>query len=253
MNEVSSMRMDKQVVLVTGGAGGIGAATVARMVREGAKVASLDRTAHEVEGAFTTTVDLDVPNELEDAADRVRSAVGDPDVVIHCAAASVFGDTIETSDADMERIFRVNVGSAFRLGKIFAPAMQRKGRGAFVLLSSITGIVGAQGLSAYAASKGALITLTRTMALELAESGVRVNCVCPASVDTPLLRQSFLRSADPEAARERNRKRHPLGRFGTPDDVANLVLFLASEEASWITGGTYVIDGGASIARRWKD
>jgi NAD(P)-dependent dehydrogenase (short-subunit alcohol dehydrogenase family) len=247
------MRMDKQVVLVTGGAGGIGAATVARMVREGAKVASLDRTSHQIEQVFTTTVDLNLPNELEDAADRVRSAVGDPDVVIHCAATSVFGDTVETADADLERIFRVNVGSAFRLGKIFAPAMQRKGRGAFVLLSSITGIVGAQGLSAYAASKGALITLTRTMALELAESGVRVNCVCPASVDTPLLRESFLRSPDPEAARERNRKRHPLGRFGTPDDVANLVLFLASEEASWITGGTYVIDGGASIARRWKD
>lgn len=248
-----SMRMDKQVVLVTGGAGGIGAATVARMVREGAKVVSIDRTPHQVEGVFTTTVDLNVPDELANAADRVRSAVGDPDVVVHCAATSTFAETAATSDGDMERIFRVNVGTAFRLGKLFAPAMQRKGRGAFVLLSSITGIVGAQGLSAYAASKGALITLTRTMALELAESGVRVNCVCPASVDTPLLHASFARTADPKDARERNRKRHPLGRFGTPEDVANLVLFLASEEASWITGGTYVIDGGASIARGWKD
>lgn len=247
------MRMDKQVVLVTGGAGGIGGATVERMLREGATVASIDKTVHQVEGVFTTTVDLNSPDELELAADRVRTAIGDPDVVIHCAAASVFGDTVETSDTDMERIFRVNVGTAFRLAKIFAPAMQKKGRGAFVLLSSITGIVGAQGLSAYAASKGALITLTRTLALELAESGIRVNCVCPASIDTPLLRASFARASDPEAARERNRKRHPLGRFGTPEDVANLVLFLASEEASWITGGTYVIDGGASIARRWKD
>jgi NAD(P)-dependent dehydrogenase (short-subunit alcohol dehydrogenase family) len=247
------MRMDKHVVLVTGGAGGIGAATVERMVREGATVASIDKNAHQAGGVFTTAADLDLPNELELAAHRVQAAVGDPDVVIHCAAASVFGDTVETSDADLERIFRVNVGTAFRLSKLFAPAMQKKGRGAFVLLSSITGIVGAQGLSAYAASKGALITLTRTLALELAESGVRVNCVCPASIDTPLLRASFARTVDPAAARERNRKRHPLGRFGTPEDVANLVLFLASEEASWITGGTYVIDGGASIARRWKD
>src|SRR5271170_8018028 len=143
------MRMDKQVVLITGGAGGIGAATVVRMVRAGETVASLDRIAHQAEGVFTTTVDLNVPGELENAADRVRAAVGDPDIVIHCAATSVFGDTVETSDADMERVFRVNVGTAFRLGKIFAPAMQSKGHGAFVLLASITGIVGAQGLSAY--------------------------------------------------------------------------------------------------------
>jgi NAD(P)-dependent dehydrogenase (short-subunit alcohol dehydrogenase family) len=97
-------------------------------------------------------------------------------------------------------------------------------------------------------NRGALITLTRTMALELAGSGVRVNCVCPASVATPLLRASFLRSPV-QRQRERNRKRHPLGRFRTPEDVASLFLFLASDEASWVTGG----DWGASIARRWQN
>jgi NAD(P)-dependent dehydrogenase (short-subunit alcohol dehydrogenase family) len=247
------MRMKEKIVLVTGGAGGIGRAAAVRMQREGARVASLDRTSHEIEGVFTTTVDLDRTGDLEAAANRVRSAVGDPDIVIHCAGTSVFGHTIDTSPADIEKIYRVNVVSAFELGRLFAPSMQAKGAGAFVLLSSITGIVGAPDLSAYAASTGALITLTRTMARELAESNVRVNCVCPASIDTPLLRASFTRTSDPEAARERNRKRHPLGRFGTPEDVANLILFLASDEASWITGGTYVIDGGASIARRWQE
>jgi NAD(P)-dependent dehydrogenase (short-subunit alcohol dehydrogenase family) len=247
------MRMRDKVVVVTGGAGGIGAATVERLQREGAIVASLDRTPHELEGVFTTTADFEVGGDLEKAAGRIRTNVGDPDVVIHCAAASVFGQTIDTSSADVERIYRVNVTSAFELGRLFAPTMQAKREGAFVFAASITGIVGAPDLSAYAASKGALITLTRTMALELAESGIRVNCVCPASVDTPLLRAHFYRTSDPEAARERNRKRHPLGRFGTPEDVANLILFLASDEASWITGGTYVIDGGASIARRWQD
>ena len=245
--------MNGQVVMVTGGASGIGLATVRRMVREGAKVASLDRTTHKIEGAFTTVSDLNISAQVEGSADRVRAAVRDPHVIVHCAATSVFAETIETADADIERIFRVNVGSAFRLGRIFAPAMQKKGGGAFVFLASITGIMGARGQSAYAASKGALITLTKTMALELAESNVRVNCVCPASVDTPLLQASFQHDPDSEAARERNIKRHPLGRLGTPEDVANLILFLASEEASWITGGTYVIDGGASIARRWKD
>jgi NAD(P)-dependent dehydrogenase (short-subunit alcohol dehydrogenase family) len=249
----NSMRMKDKAVLITGGAGGIGKAAVLRMQREGARVASLDRSPHQIEGVFTTTVDLDRAGDLEAAAASVRSAIGDPDVVIHCAAASVFGPTIDTAKADIEKIYRVNVVSAFELGHLFAPAMKAKGAGAFVLLSSITGIVGAPDLSAYAASKGALITLTRTMALELAESNVRVNCVCPASIDTPLLRASFERATDPAAARARNIKRHPLGRFGTPDDVANLILFLASDEASWITGGTYVIDGGASIARRWQE
>jgi 2-keto-3-deoxy-L-fuconate dehydrogenase len=131
--------------------------------------------------------------------------------------------------------------------------MRSKRSGAFVVMASITGLVGAPGLSAYAASKGALITLTRTLALELAEWQIRVNCVCPASIDTPLLRASFERTADAARARELNIKRHPLGRLGTAEDVANLVLFLASDEAAWITGGTYVIDGGASIARRWEE
>lgn len=247
------MRMKNKVVAVTGGAGGIGAAVAVRMLREGARVASLDRVLHEIAGVFTTTADLSVSGDLDGAAEKIRAAVGDPDVVVHCAAMSVFGHTINTSPADIEKIYRVNVVSAFELGRLFAPAMQVKRGGAFVLAASITGIVGAPDLSAYAASKGALITLTRTMALELAESQVRVNCVCPASIDTPLLRASFIRTLDPEGAREQNRKRHPLGRFGTPEDVANLILFLASDEASWITGGTYVIDGGASIARRWQD
>ena len=247
------MRMNGRIVVVTGGASGIGAATVQRMVLEGARVASLDMTPHEAEGVFTAVVDLNVPGQLESAADLIRTNLGDPDVVIHCAAKSVFGETINTSQEDVESVFRVNVTSAFRLTSLFAPAMQAKGAGAFVLLASITGIVGATGISAYAASKGALITLTRTMALELAESGIRVNSVCPASVDTPLLRSHFERAPDPIAARENNRRRHPIGRLGTPEDVASLILFLASDEASWITGGTYVIDGGASIARRWQD
>jgi len=247
------MRMKDKVVVVTGGAGGIGAATVERLQREGAIVASVDRAPHEFARVFTTTGDLEVAGDLEKASERIRSAVGDPDVVVHCAAASVFGQTINTPNVEVERLYRVNVVSAFELARLFAPSMQAKEAGAFVFAASITGIVGAPDLSAYAATKGALITLTRTMALELAESNIRVNCVCPASVDTPLLRAAFVRAPDPEAARERNRKRHPLGRFGTPEDVANLILFLASDEASWITGGTYVIDGGASIARRWQD
>jgi 2-keto-3-deoxy-L-fuconate dehydrogenase len=91
------------------------------------------------------------------------------------------------------------------------------------------------------------------MALDHAKEGIRVNCICPASIDTPMLQASFDRQADPQAARARNVKRHPLGRLGTAEDVANLALFLASDEAAFITGGTYVVDGGALLARRWQE
>ena len=247
------MRLAGKTALITGGASGIGAACVARFVREGARVVSLDLEAHRPEGAAAVVADLGSDESVHAAAEEVRKAVGDVDIVVHSAATTAFATTLDTKPEDIERIFRVNVGGAYRLVKEFAPAMRCKKSGAFVVMASITGLVGAPGLSAYAASKGALITLTRTLALELAEWQIRVNCVCPASIDTPLLRASFERTADAAGARELNIKRHPLGRLGTAEDVANLVLFLASDEAAWITGGTYVIDGGASIARRWEE
>jgi NAD(P)-dependent dehydrogenase (short-subunit alcohol dehydrogenase family) len=119
--------------------------------------------------------------------------------------------------------------------------------------ASITGIVGAPGMAAYATSKGAIITFTRTLALEQAENGVRVNCICPASVETTMLQSSFEHAPDPQLARANNIRRHPLGRFATPLDVANLALFLVSDESAFITGTTSVVDGGALLARRWQE
>lgn len=247
------MRLAGKTALITGGASGIGAACVARFVREGARVVSLDLEKHQPDGAIAMVADLGSDESVGVAAEGVRRSVGHVDIVVHSAATTAFATTVETKPEDIERIFRVNVGGAYRLAREFTPAMRRKKSGAFLVMASITGLVGAPGLSAYAASKGALITLTRTLALELAEWQIRVNCVCPASIDTPLLRASFERTPDAARARELNIKRHPLDRLGTPEDVANLVLFLASDEAAWITGGTYVIDGGASIARRWEE
>jgi NAD(P)-dependent dehydrogenase (short-subunit alcohol dehydrogenase family) len=247
------MRLKGECALVTGGASGIGLATVKRFLEEGARCISLDLTPHSIPNAVSIAADLASDESIREAAAEIRRQVENPSIVVHAAATTAFATTFETDPSDIQRIFNVNIGGAFRLAREFGPAMQAAQKGSIVVLSSITGIVGAPGLSAYAASKGALITWTRTLALELAESQVRVNCVCPASIDTPLLRASFERTADPAKAREANIKRHPLGRLGTPEDVAGLILFLASSESSWITGGTYVIDGGASIARRWQE
>jgi 2-keto-3-deoxy-L-fuconate dehydrogenase len=132
----------------------------------------------------------------------------------------------------------------------FAPDMQRVGKGVFTFVSSINARMGAPGLAAYAASKGGLETFLKTFALEVADSGIRANGVAPASVDTPMLGASFDRAPDPAAARAANVLRHPLGRLGTAAEVAELILFLSSDAAAWITGTVVGIDGGAGITRR---
>jgi NAD(P)-dependent dehydrogenase (short-subunit alcohol dehydrogenase family) len=262
------MRLKDKVAIVTGGGSGIGRAAALRFAAEGAAVAVADvndTAARETEALITGAVaggsgraiavvgDLSRSEVVNTLVDRTVSELGVPTVMLNSAAITAFG-TVEESEADdFDRVLGINVRGIFLCARAVIPHMRQAGGGSIVNLSSITGIVGAPGMAAYATSKGAIITLTRTLALEVAEAQIRVNCICPASIDTPMLQASFDRLPDPAAARARNVKRHPLGRFGTPEDVANLALFLASDESSFITGGTYVIDGGASIARRWQE
>jgi NAD(P)-dependent dehydrogenase (short-subunit alcohol dehydrogenase family) len=258
------VRLAGKVAVVTGGGSGIGRASAMRFAREGARVVIADvdsgataATESEIrrQGGMAVAVIADVTRE-EDVAtlmDRTLQAFSPPTVLLNNAATTSFGTLAESPAQELDRVLSVNVRSAWVCARAVIPLMRDMGGGAIVNMSSITGIVGAPGMAAYSTSKGAIITLTRTLALELAEDGIRANCICPASIDTPMLQASFDRLPDPEAARARNVKRHPLGRLGTPDEVANLALFLASDEASFITGATYVIDGGALLARRWKE
>jgi NAD(P)-dependent dehydrogenase (short-subunit alcohol dehydrogenase family) len=258
------VRLAGKVAVVTGGGSGIGRASALRFAREGARVVIADvdsgataATESEIdcEGGTAIAVTADVARE-EDVGRlmaRTLATFGPPTVLLNNAATTSFGTLAESAADELDRVLTVNVRSAWVCAHAVIPLMRDAGGGAIVNMSSITGIVGAPGMAAYSTSKGAIITLTRTLALEVAEHGIRVNCICPASIDTAMLRASFDRQPDPEAARARNVKRHPLGRLGTADEVANLALFLASDEASFITGGTYVIDGGALLARRWKE
>jgi NAD(P)-dependent dehydrogenase (short-subunit alcohol dehydrogenase family) len=258
------VRLAGKVAVVTGGGSGIGRASAMCFAREGARVvvADLDSVATGVtegeigrEGGTAIAVVADVTRE-EDVGrmvDRTLQVFGPPTVLLNNAAITSFGTLAESPAEELDRVLAVNVRSAWVCARAVIPLMRDTGGGTIVNMSSITGIVGAPGMAAYSTSKGAIITLTRTLALELAEHGIRVNCICPASIDTPMLQASFDRLPDPEAARARNVKRHPLGRLGTADEVAKLALFLASDDASFITGATYVIDGGALLARRWKE
>jgi NAD(P)-dependent dehydrogenase (short-subunit alcohol dehydrogenase family) len=262
--ERADVRLRGKVAIVTGAARGIGRAVATRFAREGAQVVLCDLDAmalDEVRRAIASAGGeaLAAPGDVSDAA-HVRAMVADVTdrfgtlgILVNNAATTGFGTVVDTAPAELDHVLAVNVRSMWICAQEAIPHMRDAGGGAIVNMASITGIVGAPGLAAYATSKGAIITFTRTLALEVAEAGVRVNCICPASIETPMLQASFDRQADPAAARARNVKRHPLGRLGTPDDVANLALFLASDEALFVTGGTYVIDGGALLARRWQE
>jgi NAD(P)-dependent dehydrogenase (short-subunit alcohol dehydrogenase family) len=245
----TTARLHGAITVVTGAAGGIGAAICRRFRDEGAKVAALDIREPKA-GDANIACDVSNDTSVASAAAQVRATLGIPRIVVHAAAISETAETLRSSPASFALIYDVNVIGAVRLVQTFAPTMMGLDDPTFLFISSINGQMGAPGLSAYACSKGALDALTKTLALELAPRGIRVNAIAPASIDTPMLRAKFDNQPDPAGARAANVRRHPLGRLGTPEDVANLAAFLVSREASWITGSVCPLDGGAHLARR---
>ena len=234
-------------VWVSGAASGAGAAVCALLQARGAQVLALDRVA----------VAADVQQLVLDLADgatvdaALAAHVGQPlDALIHCAGICPSADTWADDDALWQQVHAVNVLGARRLMRHALPGLRSNGGGSIVLLSSINARYATPGLAAYAASKAALESLARTAALELAPEQIRVNAIAPASLDTPMLRASFDRSEDAEAARTRNVQRHPLQRLGTATDAAELALFLASPRSAWMTGAVVPLDGGAGVTRR---
>jgi NAD(P)-dependent dehydrogenase (short-subunit alcohol dehydrogenase family) len=243
------MRLEREIALVTGAAGGIGSAVCRRFLSEGARVIGVDAVSAQ-SGDLNVICDLSNDGDVEAMTSEVIAQIGHPTIVVHCAAKGVMGSVLDTSMADYSALHDLNTLGAVRLLKAFTPAMQRVQQGSFVFVSSINAKYATPGQGAYASTKAALDSIVQTAALELAPDRIRVNSVRPASVDTPLLASGLARLSDPDQARAANILRHPLGRLGTAEDVANLILFLASNEASWITGVTYRIDGGAGITRR---
>lgn len=237
------------VALVTGAASGIGAAIVTRFRAAGARVAGLDAREGSA-GDCNLVADLRSSAALAQAFTTMKAAVGAPDILVHAAAATFHGGTIETEERIYADLYDVNVIGAVRLLKWCIPEMKVNGGGSVILLSSINADFATPQLAAYAASKAALNNLMQTAALEFASHNIRVNAIAPASIDTPAMLASYARSGDPERARAENALRHPLSRIGTPEEVAELALFLASKRAAWITGSLYPIDGGARVTRR---
>ncbi len=245
------MRFLDKVAIVTGGASGIGAATAERLAREGARVMIGDvsgggeQVAEKLvsQGLEVAYVPADVSSE-EQVVALVRSTTDRwhrLDVMVANAGISGLGRADTTSRTDWDRVIGVNLTGVYLCCKHAVPAMRLSGGGAIVNTASIIGLVGHRGALSYAAAKGAIVNMTRAAALDYAGENIRVNAVCPGFLNDPTTRMGATRS---ETDLRQLIERHPLGRLGRPEEVANAIAFLASEEASFITGTCLVIDGG---------
>jgi 2-hydroxycyclohexanecarboxyl-CoA dehydrogenase len=247
-----------RVAAVTGGASGIGLAVCRRLAAGGARVAVLDRdgdaarrAADEIRAAGCDALDaaVDVTDRaaIDAALDRVRDQLGPVTIMVTSAAIDGFTPFAEMKFEEWIRVMDVNVNGTFHSLQPVIPDMIEAGWGRIVTISSSSAQSGAPGMSHYAASKGAVIALTKTLALELAPYGITVNTIPPRAIDTPMLRNSAVVKAQGDAALEQMAARMPVGRMGTPDDIAAACAFLCSEDASYITGQVIGVNGGGYI------
>jgi NAD(P)-dependent dehydrogenase (short-subunit alcohol dehydrogenase family) len=255
-----SGRVAGKVALVTGAGTGIGRAVCVRMAEEGAEVivtsrtaGHVEQTAAEVEAAcgrrpVTHVLDMEKPDEIEGVVSAVAAQHGRIDIVSNNAGIDLVHTPAvwEVTDEEWERVFRVNVTGIFQVCRAAIPHMPEGG--SIVNMASINSFIAWENDAPYTATKGALMQFTRGLALDLAANGIRANCVCPGVVDTPLTDQFLDAADDPASLRASYAAAAPLNRVGTSREIANCVLFLASDEASFVTGTGLVADGG-TIAR----
>lgn len=243
-----SGRLAGKRAVITAAGQGIGKTSALLFAREGASVWALDNNpatlqALAAEAPSIRTLKLDVTDAA--AIRAFAEQAGDVDILFNCAGFVHEGTILECEESDWDRSFDINVRSMYRMIRALLPGMIARQRGSIVNMSSLASSVkGVPNRFAYGATKAAVIGLTKALAVDVITKGIRVNAICPATVDTPSLRARIQAAADPVAARAAFEARQPMGRLGTAEEIANLALYLASDEASYTTGGTHVIDGG---------
>jgi NAD(P)-dependent dehydrogenase (short-subunit alcohol dehydrogenase family) len=248
------MRFDGKVAVVTGGASGIGRAAAEILTARGAAVVVIDleqEAGHEtVEGirkrdgkALFFSGDVSQPRQVQVAVDETRASFGPVDILVVSAGIQRYGTALTTSDEQWAEVMSVNLNGAWYAARACLPHMVGRG-GSIVNVASVQSLASQYNVLAYTASKHAVIGLTRSMAMDFASEKVRVNAVCPGTVDTPMLRWAASLDPNPQSVYDACARMHPLGRIAQPEEVGEVVAFLAHDSASFVTGAVWTVDGG---------
>ncbi len=253
-------RLDGRVALITGALSGIGSACALRFAQEGAAVAGIDirdegddrwREACQIAPAHSfAKADVRDDERIGEVVRDVRKELGSVDVLVNSAGTPGGGPVHEIEPAEFERVIGINLTGTFIACRHALRVMLAQERGSIVNIASIEGLQGCEGGSSYNASKGGVVLLTRSMAMDYARKGIRVNAVCPGFIETPMF-DAVWSMGGLEEVRERIRDAHQVGRFGKPEEIANAALFLASDESSFITGQALPVDGGFTAGHRF--
>jgi NAD(P)-dependent dehydrogenase (short-subunit alcohol dehydrogenase family) len=248
-------RLSGKVAFITGGGTGIGRACALAFAREGAKVVIAGRrpeplalVVKEIESsageALALPCDVTDRATVQAALDKAEQSFGQLNIIVNNAGVAVVATAENTSDQDWNRVLTTNLTGTFLVSRAALPALRRAAGGTILNIGSILGFVARKDRAAYCAAKAGVSGLTRAMALDHAADKIRVNCICPSIVETELGMQVMSKNPDAHAEREKRVAEIPIGRLGTPDDVAMMAVYLASDESSWITGASFPLDGG---------
>jgi NAD(P)-dependent dehydrogenase (short-subunit alcohol dehydrogenase family) len=250
-------RLSGKVALITGGGTGIGRACALAFAREGAKIAvagrrtePLEAVAHEIEAAggkaLALICDVTQRASVVAALSQSEQHFGRLDTIVNNAGAVVVATAEHTSDEDWQKVIAANLTGTFLVSRAALPLLRKAGGGSIVNIGSVLGLVARKERAAYCAAKAGVSGLTRAMAVDHAQDRIRVNCICPTIVETELGMQSIRQAPNAEAEIQRRIAEIPIGRMGTPEDVALMAVYLASDEASWVTGASFPLDGGVT-------